>query len=259
MNKTKFFCVDENKKTVQSNKVMSIFPAVQANGYGSLDLRSRTDTNTQTVIHIFGQNVLQNDLLKNYFEQEAKFSCKWMAHDKLELLQEANDGGTQVILLDCFGAAREEIWYRHSDILSLDHVQHKIVLMNLPYLYDICFELDAIRKGIKGVFYQGETADAVLKGVEKILDGELWFSRKTTSKLLSEKAIRLNTGENTKFALTAREREILKHLSSGAGNVEIAEKCCISMNTVKTHIQHIYKKIGVRNRLEATLWAAKYQ
>ena len=57
--------------------------------------------------------------------------------------------------------------------------------------------------------------------------------------------------------LTSREMEILAMISMGAKNEEIAEKLCISPNTVKTHIYNIFKKIGVPNRLQAALWAAK--
>lgn len=256
MEKTTLHFGNSEKNKAQSNNVTSIFSKKRADG--SRNISSQKQSYPKTVIHIFGQNILQNDLLKNYFEQEAKFKCKWMAHDKIEMLQQANIGGMQLILLDCFGAVPEEVWLRHSDILTLNIVEYKIALMNLTYSYDWYFEKDAIRKGIKGVFYLGETASSVLKGVEKILDDELWFSRKTISKMLAEKSINFDTNESIKFALTAREREILTHLSSGAGNIEIAEKCCISLNTVKTHIQNIYKKIGVRNRLEATLWTAKY-
>jgi DNA-binding NarL/FixJ family response regulator len=58
--------------------------------------------------------------------------------------------------------------------------------------------------------------------------------------------------------LTAREKEILVAIASGSGNTEISDEFNISLNTVKTHVYNIYKKIDVRNRLEATLWVARY-
>ncbi|NBF39117.1 MAG: hypothetical protein GVY14_01765 [Spirochaetes bacterium] len=58
--------------------------------------------------------------------------------------------------------------------------------------------------------------------------------------------------------LTQRETEILAMIIIGARNDEIAEKLCISTNTVKTHIYNIYKKINVPNRTQAALWAAKH-
>jgi DNA-binding NarL/FixJ family response regulator len=53
--------------------------------------------------------------------------------------------------------------------------------------------------------------------------------------------------------LTEREREILAHAASGQGNKEIADQLCLAPDTVKTHLHHIYHKLGVTGRVEAIL------
>jgi DNA-binding NarL/FixJ family response regulator len=53
--------------------------------------------------------------------------------------------------------------------------------------------------------------------------------------------------------LTEREREILAHAASGQGNKEIADQLCVSIDTVKTHLHHIYQKLSVNGRVEAVL------
>lgn len=53
--------------------------------------------------------------------------------------------------------------------------------------------------------------------------------------------------------LTEREREILAHAASGRGNKDIADQLCVSADTVKTHLHHIYRKLGVAGRVEAIL------
>jgi len=53
--------------------------------------------------------------------------------------------------------------------------------------------------------------------------------------------------------LTEREREILAYAASGRGNKDIADQLCISLDTVKTHLHHIYRKLGVAGRVEAVL------
>jgi ATP/maltotriose-dependent transcriptional regulator MalT len=53
--------------------------------------------------------------------------------------------------------------------------------------------------------------------------------------------------------LTEREREILAYAASGRGNKDIADQLCVSLDTVKTHLHHIYRKLGVAGRVEAVL------
>ena len=58
-----------------------------------------------------------------------------------------------------------------------------------------------------------------------------------------------------KFGLTGREADILKLLTEGVSVQEAAEKTCLSKATVRTHIAHIYQKLGVNNRVEAMAMA----
>lgn len=61
-------------------------------------------------------------------------------------------------------------------------------------------------------------------------------------------------GERSGLAgLTEREREILARAASGRGNKDIADQLCVSTETVKTHLHHIYRKLGVTGRVEAIL------
>ena len=55
--------------------------------------------------------------------------------------------------------------------------------------------------------------------------------------------------------LTERELDVLRLLASGLSNVEIAEGMHLSVNTVKTHLKHVYRKLDVSNRTEASRWA----
>lgn len=58
---------------------------------------------------------------------------------------------------------------------------------------------------------------------------------------------------NEKYSLTEREKEILGHLLKGKSNKEMADLMFVSTETVKTHLQNIYKKLGVKSRMEAAL------
>lgn len=55
--------------------------------------------------------------------------------------------------------------------------------------------------------------------------------------------------------LTLRETEVLSLIIEGKSNPEIAEKLCISIHTVKAHIDSIYKKFGVHNKVQTAVYA----
>ena len=59
--------------------------------------------------------------------------------------------------------------------------------------------------------------------------------------------------------LTQRESEVLKQLALGLTNKEIAQALHISYETVKEHVQHILRKIGVTDRTQAAVWAVRKQ
>lgn len=67
--------------------------------------------------------------------------------------------------------------------------------------------------------------------------------------------IRQSLGEHTTLfsSLTDREREILACAAAGRSNKEIADQLCVSVDTVKTHLHHIYQKLSVSGRVEAIL------
>ncbi|MDH4379862.1 MAG: response regulator transcription factor [Vampirovibrionales bacterium] len=68
-----------------------------------------------------------------------------------------------------------------------------------------------------------------------------------------------SNGDPASVNLTPREHEIVLHLAKGASNSAIAQALSISPTTVKNHLAHVYKKLGVTNRTEAAYRAQKFQ
>ena len=90
-----------------------------------------------------------------------------------------------------------------------------------------------------------------------MFNGEIWLSRKIMTDYILKGGNYDFSSKGNESILTPREIEIVSMIATGAANSYIAEKLCISCNTVKTHLYHIFKKINVPNRLQAALWAAK--
>ncbi len=113
---------------------------------------------------------------------------------------------------------------------------------------DIDIPLEAL-KAIKG-----DKAKVALKGEVVRVSGRgtaLAFGTDCEFQYVSEEQNQDNSG------LTRREIEILDLIADGFSNQQIADELFISPHTVKTHLHNIFKKINVKRRLQAALWAAK--
>ncbi len=130
-----------------------------------------------------------------------------------------------------------------------------IVVHNVQRYNNI--EANLLVAGVRGIFYEDDSMELIKKGINSILAGELWFSRKAVSDYITTNMISDKEKNNGSPCLTYREQEILIKIAKGEKNNDIAKNFCISSCTVKTHIYNIYKKIGVANRIQATLWCLK--
>jgi len=125
-------------------------------------------------------------------------------------------------------------------------------------------EFNIIKCGARGFLSSKAPLEILIKAVRICYAGEIWASRKFTGKVMDnlgeEKlfAGASKTGQKIPGRLTRQEFKVIMLIASGFRNAEIGKKLFISESTVKTHINRIFKKINVKNRLQATLWAAKH-
>ncbi len=128
-----------------------------------------------------------------------------------------------------------------------------IVLFNVPTNIEVNRKLFV--EGIHGFFYEHDSLDNFMKGVQAVLDGKLWLSREMMTRCIFEESD--TPSKSTTVDLTERQTEIIALIAVGATNEEIADRLCISPYTVKSHLYKIFKKINVPNRVQAALWVAK--
>ncbi|MDN3612401.1 LuxR C-terminal-related transcriptional regulator [Vibrio ostreicida] len=111
-------------------------------------------------------------------------------------------------------------------------------------------------RNLVGVFYVDDEIELLLKGMEKIIQDEMWLSRKVAQDYIEHFRCANNVETSQAYTnLTKREKEIMLLLGHGVSNLQIAEELAVSENTVKTHLHNIFKKINAKNRLQALLWA----
>jgi DNA-binding NarL/FixJ family response regulator len=123
----------------------------------------------------------------------------------------------------------------------------------------------AVRRGARGILHKEVPAGQVVKAIEKIHRGELWFDAETMDRvfgqLLGHRGAPKSAPAPEKHAsLTPREREIVSAAveHSGAANHAVAERLFISEHTLRNHLSSIYRKLDVTNRLEMYVYAIRH-
>jgi DNA-binding NarL/FixJ family response regulator len=115
--------------------------------------------------------------------------------------------------------------------------------------------LEALRLGVRGVVLKEMAPEMLVQCVRTVHAGEQWLEKRSVGRAL-EKMLRREAGaRQIARLLTPREIEIVRMVTAGLRNKEIAEKLSISEGTVKIHLHHIYEKVHVDGRLELTLYA----
>jgi len=120
----------------------------------------------------------------------------------------------------------------------------------------------AMRLGAMGLVSKEKVGAVLIKAIEKVMEGEVWFDRSTMGSVLSEFSRgggRNADPEAEKIAsLTGREREVLALLCEGLKNKQIGARLFISETTVRHHLTSIFGKLGVQDRLELLLYAFRH-
>ncbi|RME33473.1 MAG: DNA-binding response regulator, partial [Thermoflexia bacterium] len=119
--------------------------------------------------------------------------------------------------------------------------------------------LAAIRHGADGYLVKSIRPEALFQELRGLAQGEAPISREMASKLIRQMARRerMTISAGLPETLSAREREVLALLAEGLSNEEIAEELHIAVNTVRNHVRNILEKLGVRNRVQAAVYAVR--
>jgi DNA-binding NarL/FixJ family response regulator len=117
----------------------------------------------------------------------------------------------------------------------------------------------ALKGGAKGYLSKDVNISNLIKAIQAVQKGELWIERKLMARFLEVEAVvdssREGQAGKLKNIMTPREKEVLRFLTTGRTNKEIAKALFISEKTVKSHLNSIFRKLNVTRRLQAILYA----
>jgi DNA-binding NarL/FixJ family response regulator len=116
----------------------------------------------------------------------------------------------------------------------------------------------SVALGANGYLLKSCTRDELLAAIRAASTGESVWTRDELRRVTGALATP-RLAADVEVPLTQRESEVLRQLAYGLTNKEIAQALHISYETVKEHVQHILRKIGVSDRTQAAVWAVRKQ
>ncbi|EPD49648.1 response regulator transcription factor [Paenisporosarcina sp. FSL H8-0542] len=116
--------------------------------------------------------------------------------------------------------------------------------------------MEALRAGADGYLLKDSSSEQVVEAIRKVSQGDSVIHPRMTQKLITYHQTNSERNENV---LSDREKEVLFELVKGLSNKEIAEVLFISDKTVKIHINKIFKKLNVKSRTQAVIYAVQNQ
>lgn len=134
-----------------------------------------------------------------------------------------------------------------------------VKVMILTSFYDQDHILPAIEAGASGYYLKDSDPDELVTAIRKIHDGEKQFHSKVTTQLVSALTGKSETKQDQSFQdkLTKRELDVLKEITRGKSNKEIAASLFITEKTVKTHVSNILAKTQLQDRTQLALYAIR--
>lgn len=187
------------------------------------------------------------------------------AQDGIEVVAQAADGREAVEMAQ---RLRPDVCLLDVRMPRLDGIEATRLLagpdVDDPFAVVIIttFDLDeyvhgALRAGARGFLLKDAGPDLLVQAIKAAASGEALIAPSVTARLLSHfAASTAPTGAaNPSSQLTEREEEVVRRVSAGRTNAEIAGDLHISLSTVKTHLASLTTKLGVRNRVEIAMWA----
>jgi DNA-binding NarL/FixJ family response regulator len=135
--------------------------------------------------------------------------------------------------------------------------RHRVLILTTFGLDE--YIINALRAGASGFLLKDAPTEEVVAAVRAVAAGDAVLSTSVTRQLLDQIARRLPAAVSRQprelDALTQREQEVLRMLAAGLSNAEIARALVVSEATVKSHVSALLGKLGLRDRVQAVIYA----
>ena len=196
--------------------------------------------------------------LRLVLEAEEDLEVVAEAADGVEAIEQARRWQPDVVLMDV----------RMPRLDGVEACRRLVETSDARVVVLTTFDLDehlfaAVRAGASGFLLKASPPEELVAAIRAAHAGNALVEPKMTKRLLDEFARRpqqppVGYVPDRFGELTDREVDVLREVVRGASNAEIADRLYISETTVKTHVNHILTKLGVRDRIQAVVLAYDY-
>jgi len=138
----------------------------------------------------------------------------------------------------------------------LTHSHPEVSVVILTTYTDPDLVQECIQAGARGYVVKDVERFSLKESIRAVYRGQAVLAPQVAGQVIAGARTRQQAGSR-RAALSASQVAILRLISRGHSNREIAAEVHLSENTVKTHVQEIFRKLGVRNRVEAAILAGK--
>ena len=206
-------------------------------------------------VAIVDDHALIREGIKKLLELEDAFDIVALAGDGYEALELIKTTRPDVILLDINMPNMNGIDCLKQ--IKTHYTDTKVIMLTIHE--DAEYLIETISIGAEGYVLKDADVSSLIKAIQKVVQGEVYIHPTLSGILVREyKRKDKNMDDAIGNSLTKREYEVIRLISKGYNNKEIATELYISEKTVKNHVSNIFKKIKVTDRTQAALYAIKH-
>jgi DNA-binding NarL/FixJ family response regulator len=202
---------------------------------------------TKTKILLIDDHHLFNDGLKSLLSSETDIEIVGQVYEAKNVLYEIQKLTPDLLFLDINLPDKNGIELAAEILKNFSAV--KIILLTM--YSDSQIYKEALKTGVHGYILKNSSKQELLAGIQQVMAGKNYFDAKLNEKIEENPSDDLVK----KFALTAREREIIKLVKEGLDSYQIADKTFLSYHTIKTHRRNIHFKLGTSTTSELIKFA----
>lgn len=186
--------------------------------------------------------------------EDSEFTVVGEASSGKQAIEVVRETLPRLVLLDIRMAGGDGL-----DALQALKAEHPQISVLMLTTYDNpTYMARALAGGAAGYLLKGIDRDALIEAMRAVANGETLLKPEELTRTLRSLSAETSKEWDMVEPLTEREVEVLRLLTTGINNREMAALLFVAESTVKTHVEHIIRKLGVSDRVQAAVWAVRH-